>query len=567
MNAAASAPEFDVIVVGSGITGGWAAKELTEAGLKVLMIERGRPVEHQTGYTTETLAPWELNFRGFGDPKFLAEHYPVQSRGRNFDEWTQQFWVDDTKEPYTTTKEQPFQWRRGYQLGGRSLLWGRQCYRWSDLDFGANAADGHGTDWPIRYADVAPWYDRVEEFIGVNGSIENLPQLPDGKFQPPMQMNALEVAFKHKVESAFPDRRVIMGRSANLTQALGDRAPCQYRGICARGCSYGAYFSTQSSTLPAARATNNLTLLTDTLVESIVTDPGTNRATGVRVIDANTRARSTRTAKVIFLCASTINSVSVLLRSAGAHAPTGLGNSSGVLGHYLMDHAGTISVMALVDGFEAHTYFGNRPNNIIIPRYKNIDASTRTSDFLRGYSFQGGALRQNYPRGSSAPGIGAKLKQDLHAPGPWLILLGGFGECLPNADNRITLDPNRTDTFGMPLTHVAFQHGPNERKLMQDAAREAHRMVALMNGKVILSSDEPGLGGTSVHEMGGARMGRDPKTSVLNGHNQLHDIPNVFVTDGAQMASTACQNPSLTYMALTARAASYAVAQMKVHAI
>jgi choline dehydrogenase-like flavoprotein len=556
--------DFDVIVVGSGITGGWAAKELTQAGLKVLMIERGRPVEHQAGYTTESLAPWDLPFRGFGDPKVLQEQYKIQSKGRSFDEWSQQFFVNDRENPYSTTEQHPFQWRRGYQLGGKSLTWGRQCYRWSDLDFTANAKDGHGTDWPIRYADLAPWYDHVESFIGVNGSVEGLPQLPDGKFQQPMAMNAVELSMKKTVESHFPGRRLIMGRSANLTAAIGDdRAACQYRGICARGCSYGAYFSTQSSTLPAARATGNLTVITDSLVTKVIYDPIRQRATGVQVIDANTHATSTHTARVIFLCASTINTVSILQRSACEAAPQGLGNTSGVLGHYLMDHAETLSIMASIDGFDAHTYFGNRPNNIIIPRFKNIDSQTQTDQFLRGYSFQGGAFRQNWPRGANEPGIGKKLKESLRGPGPWVVLLGGFGECLPNADNCISQDDTKTDRFGLPITHIVFSHGANERKLLQDAVEEGKRMVAAMNGKVIFTNAEPAFGGSAIHEMGGARMGWDPKTSILNRNNQLHDVPNLFVTDGAAMASTACQNPSLTYMALTARASKFATDQIK----
>jgi choline dehydrogenase-like flavoprotein len=560
--------EFDVIVVGSGITGGWAAKELTQAGLKVLMIERGRMVEHQKDYTTETLPPWDLQFRGFGDQRMFRERYPIQSKGRSFDEWSRHFFVDDTENPYSTTAEQPFQWRRGYQLGGKSLIWGRQCYRWSDLDFSANASDGHGTDWPIRYADVAPWYDHVESFIGVSGSLEGLPQLPDGKFQKPMALNVVETAFKQKVESAFPDRRVIIGRTANLTEAIGDdRAPCQYRGICQRGCSYGAYFSTQSSTLPAARATGNLTLMTDALVDSIIYEPASKRATGVRVIDANTRATSTHTARVIFLCASTINTVSVLLRSAGESAPNGLGNSSGVLGQYLMDHAETLSLMARVDGYDAHTYFGNRPNNLVIPRFANLGRHAGTGEFLRGFSFQGGAFRQNWPRGADEPGIGEELKHELHGPGPWVILLGGFGECLPRAENRITLDHNKKDPFGLAMTHIEFRHGENEHKLLQAAEQEARRMVALMNAQVIFTNAEPGFGGSAIHEMGGARMGWNPHDSVVNRNSQLHDVANVFVTDGAAMASTACQNPSLTYMALTARAAHFAASQLKAGAL
>jgi choline dehydrogenase-like flavoprotein len=552
---------FDAIVIGSGITGGWAAKELCEKGLKVLMVERGRMVEHQAGYTTETLAPWELPYRGQGDGALFAKDYSVQSLGRAFDEWTYKFFVNDREHPYQTTEKEPFQWRRGYQLGGRSLMWGRQCYRWSDLDFGANKADGHGVDWPIRYADLAPWYDHVESFIGVSGSHEGLAHLPDGNFQPPMPLNAVEKHLKQAVETRWPDRRVIIGRTANLTQEKGDRAPCQYRGICARGCSYGAYFSTQSSTLPAARATGNLTLLTDTLVERINYDPKSCRATGISTIDAKSGTRSQFQARIIFLCASTINSVAVLLRSRSEAFPTGLANSSQVLGHYLMDHAQTMSAFAKVNGFEDRTYYGNRPNNFIVPRFRNVTAHSEGA--VRGYSYQSLAARHGWSEGGVQPGIGAPFKEKMHGPGNWFIAMGAFAECLPRAENRITLDESRSDPDGLAQIRIAFAHGDNERQLLSDAKKEAIAMVQSIGATVVSASDEPGLGGTSVHEMGGARMGWDPATSVLNRYNQAHDVDNLFVTDGAAMASSACQNPSLTYMALTARACSTAVSMMK----
>jgi choline dehydrogenase-like flavoprotein len=485
----------------------------------------------------------------------------VQSLGRGFDEWTYKFFVNDRENPYQTSGSEPFQWRRGYQLGGRSLTWGRQCYRWSDLDFSANREDGHGVDWPIRYADLAPWYDHVETFIGVSGSREGLPQLPDGTFLPAMELNVVEKHLKGVVESRWPDRRVIIGRAAHLTVEKGDRAPCQYRGICARGCSYGAYFSTQSSTLPAAQATGNLTLLTDALVERIETGPKTRRATGIVAIDAKSGARTRYAARVVFLCASTINSVAVLLRSRSEAHPHGLANSSGVLGHYLMDHAQTMSAFAKVNGFNDRTYFGNRPNNFIVPRYRNVTA--KTEGMLRGYSYQSLAARHGWSAGQIQPGLGAAFKQRLHGPGDWFIAMGAFAECLPRAENRITLDEAHTDPMGLPQIRIAFSHGPNERALLEDARKEAIAMVEAMGATVVSASGEPGLGGTSVHEMGGARMGWDPNTSVLNRYNQAHDVPNLFVTDGAAMGSTACQNPSLTYMALTARACDTAVSMMK----
>jgi choline dehydrogenase-like flavoprotein len=555
--------QFDAIVIGSGITGGWAAKELTQKGLTVLLIERGRMIEHIKDYTTETKAPWEMPLRGFGD----RHTYPVQSQGRDFDEWTQSHFVNDLENPYQTDADAPFNWIRSYQLGGRSLVWGRQSYRWSDVDFGANELDGVGVDWPIRYRDLAPWYDHVEDFIGVSGSKENLPQLPDGHFQPPMALNVVEQSLKSRIEKKFPDRRLIIGRVANLTEAKEGRAPCQYRSICGRGCSYGAYFSTQSSTLPAARATGRLTLLTDHLVERIDYDAKTRRAVGISGFDTKTRAHFAYRAKMVFLCAGSFNSVGVLLRSATAEQPAGLANSSGILGRYIMDHANTLSAMAAIPGFEGHTTFGNRPTGIIVPRFRNVSASERDSRFTRGYSFQGGAYQSGWPRGATRPGIGKDLKDDLRAPGPWKFALVGFAECLPRAENRITLDPVAKDASGLAQLRIRLKFGDNEHALLADAAEQAKAMLALTGATDILSFASPGPPGTAIHEMGGARMGHDPKTSVLNGHNQAHDIPNLFVTDGACMASSACQNPSLTYMALTARAADYAVTQLGANAL
>jgi len=554
-------PEFDAIVIGSGITGGWAAKELTQKGLKVLMIERGRLIEHVKDYTTEMKAPWEMPGRGFAD----VHTYPVQSQGRDFDEWTQSHFVNDLENPYQTDPDAPFNWIRSYQLGGRSLVWGRQSYRWSDVDFGANKLDGHGVDWPIRYRDLAPWYDHVEEFIGVSGSKENLPQLPDGHFQPPMALNVVEQSLKQKIEKTYPERRLIIGRVANLTQPKEGRAPCQYRSICGRGCSYGAYFSTQSSTLPAARATGNLTLLTDHLVERIDYDAAKRRVVGVSGFDVKTRTRFAYRARMIFLCAGSFNSVGVLLRSATNEYPSGLANSSDVLGRYIMDHANTLSAMAPIPGFEGHTTFGNRPTGIIIPRFRNV--SERDSRFTRGYSYQGGAYQSSWPRGATRPGIGKALKADLRTPGPWKFALVGFAECLPRAENRITLDPTAKDSSGLAQLRIRLKFGSNEAALLADAAEQAKAMLGLSGAREILSFATPGPPGTAIHEMGGARMGLDPGTSVLNAHNQAHDIPNLFVTDGACMASSACQNPSLTYMALTARAADYAVTQLKANAI
>ncbi|WP_326522996.1 GMC family oxidoreductase [Sphingomonas sp.] len=555
--------EFDAIVVGSGITGGWAAKELTERGLKVLLIERGRRIEHQTDYTNELVPPWQLSFRGYGDPREYAREYPVQSKGMHFTEWTKQHFVNDREHPYQTTEQDPFQWRRGYQLGGRSLTWGRQCYRWGDLDWGANARDGHGVDWPIRYADMRPWYDHVERFIGVSGSLEGLDQLPDGIFQPPMELNVVERSLKAAVESRYPDRRVIMGRSANMTEAKPEegRGACQYRNICARGCSYGAYFSTQSSTLPAARKTGRLTLMTDALVERLLYDPATRRVTGVRVLDYGQRVWTSFRARMVFLCAGSVNSISVLLRSACEAQPNGLANDSGTLGRYFMDHALAISVTARVPGFDAHAYYGNRPSSIVVPRFVNLDGSDR--DMLRGYSFQGSATRRGWSDHIGKAGTGVALKRGMARPGDWTILLGAFAECLPRAENRVTLDHRNLDGNGLPQTRITFSYGDNERRLLAHARDQAKAMLGLIGAEILTESGDPGGGGGAVHEMGGARMGRDPATSVLNANSQAHGIANLFVTDGATMASSACQNPSLTYMALTARAAAAAAEMLR----
>lgn len=555
--------QFDAIVVGSGITGGWAAKELTEAGLKVLMIERGRNIEHGSGYKTETTPPWDMPFRGAGDAAVFAREYAVQSRNRAFDEWTQHHFVNDAQNPYSTAAEgDAFDWWRSYQLGGRSLTWGRQAYRWSDYDFSANKLDGHGTDWPIRYADLAPWYDKVEEFIGVSGSTEGLAALPDGKFQPPMALNVVEAHVKSLIEKHHPDRRLIIGRTANLTEGKEGRAPCQYRGICARGCSYGAYFSTQSSTLPAAHSTGRLTLLTDCLVEEVVYDPAARRASGVRVLDTATRTRREYSARLVFLNAGAFNSNHLLLRSRSASFPHGLANSSGFLGTHIMDHANTLAAVSLIPGFDDRTTYGNRPTGIVIPRFRNLDRQDG-ANFTRGYSYQGGALRGAWKTGSRAPGVGAQLKNKLRRPGPWQMVLLSYAECLPYARNRLSLDEKKLDPHGAPLLKIDFKFGDNERAALIDAAAEAKAMLGLANGNTVMSMTEPGRGGTAIHEMGGARMGHDPKTSVLDSFSRAHDVPNLFVTDGAQMSSSACQNPSLTFMALTARACDHAVSLVK----
>lgn len=556
--------DFDAIVVGSGISGGWAAKELTQAGLKVLMIERGREIRHQQDYDTETKAPWDMPLRGQGDTALYEREYPVQMLNRHFNEFTEGHFVNDAQNPYQTAADTDFTWFRSYQLGGRSLTWGRQCYRWSDYDFGANARDGHGTDWPIRYADIAPWYDKVESFVGVSGAKEGLAQLPDGQFQPPMALNVVEQHTRAEIAKRWPERCLTIGRTANLTQGKPDegRAPCQYRSICARGCSFGAYFSTQSSTLPAATATGNLTVITDAVVEAVDYDPATRRARGVRYFDTKTRTHKTASARLVFLNAGAFNSVHVLLNSASEAMPQGLANSSGVLGTHIMDHANTLSAAAIMPGFEGHTTFGNRPTGIVIPRYRNMDRMDGIGH-TRGFSFQGGALQSTWTQGKRLEGVGEDYKATLRRPGPWRMVLVAFADCVPRASNRLTLDRSKTDANGLPQLKIEFAYGAEEHAALAQAKAEAAEMLTAAGGQVIMGFDRPGAGGSSIHEMGGARMGRDPKTSVLNQWSQAHDVANLFVTDGAQMSSSACQNPSLTYMALTARAADAAVSMLR----
>ncbi|MDZ7362694.1 MAG: GMC family oxidoreductase [candidate division KSB1 bacterium] len=554
---------YDAIVVGSGITGGWAAKELTERGLKTLMLERGRPVEHRTDYITEDMGDWEFKFRNRGDRRLFEAEYPKQSQCYAFGEATRHFFVNDKENPYTHDPDKPFTWIRGYHLGGRSLLWGRQCYRWSDLDFEANARDGFGVDWPIRYKDIAPWYDYVESFSGISGSVEGIPHLPDGKFLPPMEMNCAERHVKEHIEKAFPGRKLIIGRVAVLTVPHQGRERCHYCGPCHRGCSAGAYFSTLSSTLPAARATGKLTVRCNSIVHSIIYDEKKDRAAGVRVIDRETKETLEFYGKVIFLCASTLGSTQILLNSSTPRFPNGLANSSGVLGHYLMDHPYQAGATGEIHGYEDKYYSGNRPNGIYIPRFRNLDASSKNPNYLRGFGYQGGASREGWQRGIAMPGLGVEFKKQLRQPGQWVMWIGGWGEHLPRYENYVELDPVQKDQWGMPLLKIHCAWSDNENKMREDMAVSAAAMLEACGAKNInafISENPPGL---CIHEMGTARMGRDPKTSVLNAFNQCHDVPNVFVTDGAAMTSSACQNPSITYMALTARACDYAVKQMK----
>ena len=552
-------PQYDAIVVGSGISGGWAAKELTEKGLKVLMLERGRNVEHIKDYVNATKPPWAYPHRG-GRTKEMESHYPVLKRDYPLNEKNLDYWVKDEESPYTETKR--FDWYRGYQVGGRSLMWGRQSYRHSPQDFEANAKEGIAVDWPIRYDELAPWYDHVEKFAGISGSLEGLAQLPDGKFQPPMPLNCGEELVAGKLQKQFGGtRRIIPGRTANLTENLQARVKCQSRNACWLGCPYGAYFSTQSSTLPAAVATGNLTLMPYQIVSEIIFDKDRKRASGVRVVDAVTEKTIEYSAKVIFVCASTLNSAWLLMNSATDIWPGGLGSSSGELGHNLMDHHFRLGAAGDIDGMEDKYYYGRRPTGFYIPRYRNVGKDKR--DYLRGFGYQGSASREEWGRAVAELGIGAAFKDNAAMPGGWTIGATAFGEMLPNHANKVTLDPTKKDKWGLPVLNIDCATGENEARMRKDMTADMAEMLTAAGVKNVRTYDGGYFPGMGIHEMGTARMGRDPKTSVLNSHNQVWDAPNVFVTDGSAMTSASCVNPSLTYMALTARAAEFAVNELK----
>ena len=554
---------FDAIVVGSGMTGGFAAKELTERGLRTLVIERGRNVEHGKGYITEWMQPWDFPHRGRGDKELYARDYPIQSKNYAFGEATKHFFVNDREHPYITDGDQQFRWIRGYHLGGRSLLWGRACWRWSDLDFEANLRDGHGVDWPVRYADIAPWYSHVERFVGIAGERLGLSYLPDGEFLPPWELNCAEQFVKRGIERAFKVRHMTITRVANITRDHGGRTRCQARNQCARGCSFGAYFSSLSATLPAARKTGRLTVVTDAVVDSVLYDDKTDRAIGVRVIDTNTKASREYRGRLIFLNASTIGTAQILLNSKSRRFPNGLANSSGEVGHNLMDHLSKAGARGVVPGLEDEYYFGRRPTGAYIPRFRNLGAKPDAGvSFVRGYGIQAGAGRAGWERGSRSLGIGETLKRQLREPGEWTMSVQGYCECLPRHENHISLDPDRKDAWGIPVVHIHWSWSDNEKALRADMKTQSAEMMEAAGCKHVQTYDDDAPMGFSVHEMGTVRMGRDPKTSVLNSHNQAHDVPNLFVTDGSCMASTSCVNPSITYMALTARAVDFAVGEV-----
>jgi len=562
MNTIDNTEIYDAIVIGTGISGGWAAKELCEQGLKVLVLERGRMVNHITDYPTATMDPWDFKYRGLNNDNDAKTQLKQERSGYVTKDKSKHWFVNDLKHPYNETKR--FDWIRGYHVGGRSITWGRQCLRLSDLDFEANKKENIAVDWPIRYKDIAPWYDKVEEFIGVSGEKLGLPHLPDGIFSPPMDLNCVENEFKTKISENYSDRCLTIGRFANLT---GDkvhvgRSKCMYRNRCIRGCPFGAYFSSNSSTLPAAEKTGNMTLRPNSIVHKIVYDAQKELATGVEVIDAESHEKITFSAKIIFCCASTVASTAILLNSTSKRFPNGLGNDSGELGHNLMDHHFKVGATATIEGFDDKFYTGRRPASFHIPRFRNLKG-TEKHNFLRGYSFQGSASRTGWSRAIKELSFGTDLKEELFKPGPWKIGMTGFGECLPYHENKMVLNHKKLNEWGLPTVNFDCEFKENEKEMRKDMMQEAVKMFKAAGFKNVKGYDEPCFPGNAIHEMGTARMGRDPKTSVLNKNNQLHSVLNVYVTDGACMTSAAYQNPSLTYMALTARAAKHAVDQLK----
>lgn len=555
------AETYDAIVVGSGISGGWAAKELTEKGLKVLMLERGRNIEHIKDYVNTNKELWELPHRG-GRTQQMLHDYPKLQRDYPLNERNLEFWAKDSECPYTEVKR--FDWFRSYQVGGRSLVWGRQSYRWSDIDYEANAKEGIAIDWPIRYKDIAPWYDYVEKFAGISGSKEGLAQLPDGQFLPPMEMNCVEKDVAARIKQQFGGKRnMIIGRTAIITEPKPEqgRTNCQYRDKCWLGCPFGAYFSTQSSTLPAAVKTGNLTIRPFSIVKEIIYDKENKKARGVRVLDAETNKTYDFFSKIVFLNASSLNSAWVLMNSATDVWPEGLGSSSGELGHNLMDHHFRVGASGRVEGYDDKYVYGKRANGIYVVRYRNLFGDKR--NYLRGFGYQGKASRDGWARDIAELSVGAEFKEALCEPGEWRMGIGAFGETLPYHENKITLDKNTKDKWGLPVLSFDCEIKENELNMRKDMAQDAVEMLTAAGLKDVQPYDNEYYLGGGIHEMGTARMGRDPKTSVLNEWNQLWDAKNVFVTDGACMTSASCVNPSLTYMALTARACDYAVKELK----
>ncbi len=555
--------QYDAIVVGTGISGGWAAKELTEKGLKTLVLERGPMVRHIEDYSTMNMDPWDFE-HGNIITKETKKQQPKQSRtGYTTKEATKQFFVDDIKHPYNEDKS--FDWMRGYHVGGRSLLWGRHSYRFSDFDFEANLKDGIAVDWPIRYKEIAPWYSYVEKHIGISGEKLELPQLPDSEFLKPMELKCTEKHLRESLQKNYSNRILTMGRLAHITEGTkpgAGRISCQYRNRCRRGCPFGAYFSSQSSTLPMAEATGNMTLRPNSIVHEVIYNPETKRASGVRIIDRETKMTYTYKAKIIFLCASAVASTSILMQSKSRYFPEGMGNRSGELGHNIMDHHFKAGAHAETEAFKDQYYIGNRPGGFYIPRFRNLGGNTNHKDFIRGYGYQGDSSRGSWAKAAKEVGYGPVFTRSLVKPGTWTIDMNGFGEILPYHENKMYLDYDKTDEWGLPTVTFDAEIKENELAMRKDMKLQAVEMLEKAGFKNIKAWEDHYSMGLGIHEMGTARMGRDPKTSVLNGFNQVHEVPNVFVTDGACMTSGGNQNPSLTYMALTARAVNYAVEQL-----
>lgn len=551
--------EFDAIVVGSGSTGGWAAKELTENGLKTLMLDRGHMIEHSVDYDYEGVPAFEMPYRGKWPPG-LQEKYHQQWAASP---WTYRYWNDDTRFPYINDPEKPFMWARSGAFGGKSIAWGRQVYRWSDLDFKANERDGHGIPWPVDYADIEPWYGYVERFMGVQGEARGLPQLPDSEFIGQVPLNFAEEHFKSEVEGQL-GRAITVGRTMNLMEDRPEqgRGRCQFRDQCWKGCSYGAAPSTQATTLPAAQKTGNLHIRTDATVSELIYDPATQRVTGVRVIDTNTREETIYRARIIFLCASCLGTTQILLNSRSEAMPRGLGNTHDMVGRHIMDHMFGIGATGTLPGHTDLMEYGRRPASLYIPRFRNINPEPDAdADFIRGYNFQAWGGGRSGPQDYS--GFGASLKAQLRVPGAWRLPLHGFGEVLPNHKNRAYLDVAKTDAVGMPLMRFDVEWGENEKKMAKDMAKEAARMLETAGFTDIEVRTEIGAPGIGIHEMGTARMGDDPTLSVVNKWNQMHAAENVFITDGSFMTSSGTVNPTMTYMAFTARAADHAVELFK----
>lgn len=558
--------DFDVIIVGSGMSGGWAAKEFCEKGYKTLVLDRGKPLEHGD-YKTEGVAPWDMPNRGRVDVDKVARDQATVGKCYAFDEYTQRYFINDRENPYESAKGKRFDWIRSSHVGGKSLLWARQSYRMSDIDFEANKKDSTAIDWPIRYRDIEKWYDYVERFVGISGSYEDIPQLPNSVFQKPIEMNIVEKYAKKKIESAFPGRRLIIGRCAHLTEPTEEqmdlgRGLCLARNTCQRGCSWAGFFSSISATLPAAKRTNNMTLWANSTVQSVLYDEISGKATGVNIVNTITKKTKFISARVIFMCASTLATTQILLNSISRKFPDGLGNSSGVLGHYLMDHVTGSGAYGRVDGYKDYYYRGRRPTGIYIPRFANI--TEKNDAFKRGFGFQGAADRADWRYRWMDSGIGTEMKASIRAPGSWGFSLIGFGEMLPRFENYLSLSPDKLDPNGIPVLKISCEHSENEIRMKEEMKLKAMELLQTAGVRDVKGYNDPeAKPGIAIHETGTARMGIDPAESYLNKFNQSHDVPNLFVTDGAAFTSSPCQNPSLTFMALTVRAVHYADKQLK----